>query len=197
MAAGALAGCSSVDQGTPTQEPLPAQYRAETTTAAGGEGVTPAATASPTDAPAGTDAETATPTGTSGPPAPEVLEVALVDEWDDPDDFEDERIPNLRPGALVYGAARFAVPVHDGRVRAVVEARITRDGTLVADGRTRVDRAVAASDVVEEAAAVQFSTGPWENAQHTLAMQVRDPVTEYASEPVSTGFRVQPAAGGG
>lgn len=186
---GGLAGCTSEGTSSPTAGPVPPQYRPETTgTGGAAAGTTPTETAAPTET------ETATPTPTPDPP--EVLEVAVVDEWEESGDIEDT-LDGIRPGAYVSGATRFTIPVHDGRVLARVEARVLEGETLVDEGTTRVDAATDEAGRVEWEAAVDFATGPWDEATHTLEVQVTDTETGLTSDVATTAFEVLAAAGSG
>lgn len=180
---GGLAGCTSEGTSSPTAGPVPPQYRPETTGAGGAtEGTTP------------TETEPPTATPTPGPDPPEILEVAVVDEWEEPGDIEDT-LDGIRPGAYVSGATRFAIPVHDGRVLARVEARVLEGETLVDEGTTRVDAATDGTGEVEWEAAVDFATGPWDEATHTLEVEVTDTETGLTSDVATTTFEVLAAAG--
>lgn len=152
---------------TPTETPAPAD--------AATRAATRTETTDPTEAPTDTPAETATPEN----PHFEITELKLLDEWSGPGDIHNRpHMTEVRPGAIVFGAARVRLPVRDGRIAATAQFTVRRGLRTVAEAQTRVDRLVTSEHVAAWEPAAQLSTGDWDDREHVLEVVVRDDTGE-------------------
>lgn len=209
-AAGALAGCESDSEPSPTEGATPTVTPTDTPTPTTGVTTTvtatpspsptltrlpttePTPTPSPTPSPSPTRTPTVTPTPSATPSrAPRVTRTELVRRWEQDADLDALAVNNVGEGGIVTIGFAFEVWTGDGEVDVEAEVDVFDDSGEHIDSRTRTDtRTVDEETVGTFAWGVEFPSTDWGQDDYTAEVVVRDRNRDRRSNTGTVDFEV-------
>lgn len=145
---------------------------------------------SPTPTP--TPTETPTPTATPEPPAPRIINVQLVSEWETYGDVADKAIDEVAVGERAWIGFRQEVYIHDGTLHVFedVEVREQPSGNRVGHRTFEDEQLTDGSGLQMWEHALPFYTDEWSPGEYRARVIIRDEVTGKVSEPAYETFDV-------